>query len=84
MAEIEDEALRAPRHPGIELQLRILKPNPNLPEPERAIAEAVYALASGVLDRVEGSNQELTEGLRELVRAKDSLIRASLLARGAL
>lgn len=68
------------RHPSTEAVLRWLEPNPNLPDPQREIAQAVELLAEQVLHAVPEDSAELTTGLRKLLEAKDCFVRASLTA----
>lgn len=72
------------RHPAVELQRRLLVPNQNLPSVPLAIACAVQQLSETLLDILQEDNNEVTEGLRELVRAKDSFIRAHLINEGVI
>jgi hypothetical protein len=65
------------RHPSTEHMVTMLKPNPNLPALQLAIAGACYNLACGLLNELKDS-PELTAGLRKLLEAKDCFVRASL------
>ena len=72
------------RHPSIMLQRRLLEVNPNLPEIPQYIAAIIGNTADAILDYIKEDNNEITEGLRELVRAKDSFIRAFLINEGVI
>lgn len=65
------------RHPSSLHMMTMLRPNPNLPEPQLDIANEIWALAYGLLNNIKDS-PELTAGLRKLLEAKDCFIRASL------
>jgi hypothetical protein len=70
------------RHPGTRGLLRWLVPNPNLPDPQRDVAELCYKTARAMIDAIP-DGPELTAGLRKLLEAKDCFVRASLEAEGA-
>jgi hypothetical protein len=57
--------------------MRMLEPNPNLPERQRFIAVDVQDLALRMLDAID-DGPELTTGLRKLLEAKDCFVRAVL------
>jgi hypothetical protein len=57
--------------------MRMLEPNPNLPERQHLIAADVQYLARLVFDRVP-DGPELTAGLRKLLEAKDCFVRAAI------
>lgn len=66
------------RHPSVAGVARfLLEVNPNLPPHLHLIAALVRVLAVAILDNV-GDSAELTDGLRLLLRAKDSFVRAAL------
>lgn len=64
-------------HPGTENGLRWLTPNPNLPEPQRTIAQSFYSMAVSLVDECD-EGIETTAGLRKMVEAKDCFVRASI------
>lgn len=70
-------AEHADRHPSVLGVLRFLEPNPNLPEPLRAIAGKVESLADEMMDSCP-DGPELTTGLRKLLEAKDCFVRSAL------
>ena len=65
------------RHPSTQHMISMLKPNPNLPHPQRCIANDCWELAEQFVNDIPDS-PELTAGLRKLLEAKDCFIRASL------
>ena len=71
------------RNPAIQEVMRLLAPDPNLPDRRRHISEKCWELADWMVQEIH-DNRELTVGLREILRAKDSLIRAKLLDMGQL
>lgn len=66
------------RHMGTVALLRALEPNPNLPHPQLLIAEQFGAFTRGLLDQVPDDSPMLTDGLRKLWEAKNSIVFASL------
>lgn len=65
------------RHPSVQQVADWLDPNPNLPAPQRHVAEQCAALRDHMLaDLADGP--ELTTGLRKLLEAKDCFVRQSL------
>lgn len=67
----------ADRHPSTVQILRWLEPNPALPEPARAVAVEVEALADEVVIHCP-DGPELIAGLRFLLQAKDCFVRQVL------
>ena len=65
------------RHPSTQHMLVMLKPNPNLPLPQLAIANDCFNMAENMVDS-QKDGPELTAGLRKLLEAKDCFIRNSL------
>lgn len=64
-------------HPATANLMRWLSPNPNLPDPQRELAEACQGLAIEMTEKCpEGA--ELSTGLRKLLEAKDCFVRASM------
>lgn len=66
-------------HPATQNLLRWLKPNPQLPERQRRVAEVCESVAEHMTQGglcAEGA--ELSTGLRKLLEAKDCFVRASL------
>lgn len=57
--------------------IQFLDVNPNLPKPQREIAESIRVVAIEMLTDIPDS-PELTAGLRKLLEAKDCFVRASL------
>lgn len=55
----------------------MLKPNPNLKQPQSNIAEEIWLMARTMITDLPDS-PELTAGLRKLLEAKDCFVRASL------
>jgi hypothetical protein len=67
------------RHPAVEGVARyLLEPNVNLPKDLYAIAVRASIFAKEILDLIPEDSAELTDGLRNLLRAKDSFVRAAL------
>lgn len=70
------------RHPSVAQVVEWLKPNPNLPSLQMAVAADCAELAVRMLELIE-DDPELTAGLRKLLEAKDCFVRASLRAPAA-
>lgn len=67
------------RHPSVEGIARFLvEPNTNLPKDLYAIAVRASIFTTEILDLIPADSPELTDGLRNLLRAKDSFVRAAL------
>jgi hypothetical protein len=67
------------RHPSVAGVARYLtEPNVNLPKPLYAIAVKTSLFAQEILEAIPEDSAELTDGLRNLLRAKDSFVRAAL------
>lgn len=64
------------RHPSTQHMMTMLKPNPNLKEPQLNIAIEFWLIAQWLINFPD--SPELTAGLRKLLEAKDCFIRASL------
>lgn len=63
-------------HPSTLQLLRWLETNPNIPEPQRNVAQECEALADFMMQHC-NEGQELSAGLRKLLEAKDCFVRAS-------
>jgi hypothetical protein len=67
------------RHPSVEGVAKfVTEVNPNLPKPLYAIAIKAALFAREILEAIPEDSAELTDGLRNLLRAKDSFVRAAL------
>lgn len=73
----------AGRHQSVIDAARWLEPNPNLQPPQRDIVHKFAELAADLLGRVRTDNPQLTMALHRLTDAKDSAVRASLMAADA-
>lgn len=66
------------RHPSTEHMLKMLEPNPNLPEGHpKNIANWASRSANELIADLE-DGPELTAGLRKLLEAKDCFVRAAV------
>lgn len=63
------------RHPRTEHLIKMLNPNPNLPEPAFTMAALTADLRDSVLALAPADGPELTAGLRKLLEAKDCFVR---------
>lgn len=67
------------RHPSTVHMLKLLEPNPNLPEGyPKLISHAIAGVAADCTKVLEDS-PELTAGLRKLWEAKNSLVAAAIM-----
>lgn len=67
------------RHPSVQAVADFLTdPNVNLPKPLYAIAVKTKLFTEEILEAIPEDSAELTDGLRNLLRAKDSFVRAAL------
>lgn len=66
------------RHSSTQHMMKMLEPNPNLPTPLFEMAEEFQVLAFKMIGRLKDS-PELTEGLRKLWEAKNSLVASAVL-----
>lgn len=69
--------IAADRHPGTRHLMKTLRPNPNLPDSLRHIAELTWNLAVHLLEDLD-DGPELTAGLRKLREAKDCFVLQAL------
>lgn len=68
----------AHRNVAVVAMLKALEPNPNLTGPPRRIAVMFRDMAAALLETIEVDSPMLTDGLRKLWEAKNSLVYASL------
>lgn len=67
------------RNPSVQHAMKLLNPNPNLPEGNaKDISEEIGYLGHNMVMTLKDS-PELTEGLRKLWEAKNSLVAAAVL-----
>jgi hypothetical protein len=67
------------RHPSTQHMIKMLRPNPNLPEGlPKETSEVFFGIALDAIDALKDS-PELTEGLRKLWEAKNSFVAAAVL-----
>lgn len=69
------------RNPSVQHVMTLLRPNPNLPKGIPAdISDSIWGLANRMVDYHNlQDSPELTEGLRKLWEAKNSLVAAAIL-----
>jgi hypothetical protein len=65
------------RHPSVQHLVRMLTPNPHLPEPMYTISCRFANLRDEMLYLLPNDGPELSAGLRKLLEAKDCLVRQS-------
>lgn len=65
------------RHPGTQHLVKMLDPNPNLPEHLYEISLLCALLRNDILTRC-NDGPELSAGLRKLLEAKDCFVRQAL------
>lgn len=67
------------RHPSTQHMVKMLRPNPNLPEGlAKETSEVFFGIALDAIDAIK-DGPELTAGLRKVLEAKDCFIRAIVL-----